>query len=180
MVLKGSKEVRVVALQVVQVTLGIAVDFDAFFSDNLIDPAAIDDEFADSVPPDYDADYDPNGGNIVKEDPFIRNMASVLMIDPARMKVTNICPGNRRRRLDANGRVLEDSQELEVEWELSEEDLCTETIDCHNGMCTTSTGNCACDDGWAFFGAREIFYPRIFCPKFNLSSTSDPAGRLIL
>ena len=64
MVLKGSKEVRVVALQVVQVTLGIAVDFDAFFSDNLIDPAAIDDEFADSVPPDYDADYDPNGGNL--------------------------------------------------------------------------------------------------------------------
>jgi hypothetical protein len=64
-------------------------------------------------------------------------MASVLMIDPARIKVTNIVPGNRRRRLDAFGRLLEDD-ELQVEWELQEIDLCSETIDCHNGLCATS------------------------------------------
>ena len=107
------------ALQVVQVSLAIAVDFDAFFADNLIDPAAIDNEFADLVPPDYAADYDPNGGNIVKQDPFVRNLASVLMIDPARIKVTNIVPGNRRR-LREGRRLLEDDG-LEVEWHAATE-----------------------------------------------------------
>ena len=141
-VLKGSEEVRMQALQVVQVSLAIAVDFDAFAADNLIDPAAIDDEFADLVPPDYAADYDPNGGNIVKQDPFVRNLASVLMIDPARIKVTNIVPGNRRR-LREGRRLLEDDG-LEVEWQLQEIDLCDGSEECNYGMCAPATGLCVC------------------------------------
>ena len=36
-------------------------------------------------------------GNIVKQNRFVRNMASVLRINPERIRVTNIVPGNRRR-----------------------------------------------------------------------------------
>ena len=64
--------------------------FDTFFADNLIDPAAISDEYAHLVPPDYAATYDPSGGNIVKDNRFVRNMASVLLIDPSRIAVVNI------------------------------------------------------------------------------------------
>ena len=141
-VLKGSEEVKMQALQVVQVSLAIAVDFDAFFADNLIDPAAIDEEFSDLIPPNYAADYDPSGGNIVLQDPFVRNMASVLMIDPSRIKVTNIVPGNRRRRLEGR-RLLEDGG-LEIQWELQEVDLCNGDEECNYGMCAPSTGLCTC------------------------------------
>ena len=85
------------ALQVVQVSLAIAVDFDAFFADNLIDPAAIDNEFADLVPPDYAADYDPNGGNIVKQDPFVRNLASVLDDRPGSHQGDQYCAGQQKK-----------------------------------------------------------------------------------
>ena len=97
-VVRGSGVVKMRALQVVQVTLAIAETFDTFFADNLIDPNAISSEFADVVPPDYSASYDPRGGNIVKENRFVRNLASVLNIDPGRLAVVNIVPGSRRRR----------------------------------------------------------------------------------
>ena len=94
------------------------------------------------MPPDYAADYDPSGGNIVKQDPFVRNLASVLMIDPARIKVTNIVPGNRRR-LREGRRLLEDDG-LEVEWQLQEIDLCDGSEECNYGMCAPATGLCVC------------------------------------
>lgn len=124
-VLKGSTQVSMRALQVVQVTLAIAETFESFFADNLIDPSAIDEEFADMVPPSYLSNYDPNGGNIVRENRFVRNMASVLRIDPSRIKVTNIVPGNRRRRrLQQDRRSLdENDDELDIQWQISEENV---------------------------------------------------------
>ena len=63
---KGIGSVRMQALKVVQVTLAIAETFESFFADNLICVECISNEFADVIPPNYAATYDPNGGNIVK------------------------------------------------------------------------------------------------------------------
>jgi len=54
-------------------------------------------QFTHLIPPNYAADYDPR--KLAKEDPFISNMAAVLQINPERMKITNIVPGNGRRRM---------------------------------------------------------------------------------
>ena len=107
-VVKGPGTVRVRATQALQVTLTIAETFETFFGDNLVDPAAVADEYQNLVPPQYAASYDPSGGNIVRENRFVRNLASVLNINPARIAVVNIVPGNRRRRLaraDARARA---------------------------------------------------------------------------
>ena len=151
-----------------QVTLVIAETFDSFFADNLIDPNAISDEFASMVPPDYAASYDPSGGNIVKENRFVRNMASVLNIDPARIAVVNIVPGNRRRRramtaANAAGdpgswrRLLEEDDSLDdgdddadgcdLDWTVASTDPCEDVV-CVHGSCN-SGGSCDCEDDWA-------------------------------
>merc|ERR1712185_770244 len=89
-VVKGVGSVRMRALKVVQVTLAIAETFETFFADNLICVECISNEFADVVPPTYAATYDPTGGSIVKENRFVRNMASVLQINPSRIAVVNV------------------------------------------------------------------------------------------
>jgi len=90
-------------------------------------------------------------------------MASVLIIDPSRIKVTNIVPGNRRRRFEGR-RLLEDGG-LEIQWELQEVDLCNGDEECHYGMCAPSTGLCTCTGnyGGAFCnitGGRRLQVPR--------------------
>ena len=165
-VVKGAGVVKMRALQVVQVTLGIAETFDSFFADNLIDPNAISDEFAAMVPPDYAASYDPSGGGIVKENRFVRNMASVLGIDPARIAVVNIVPGSRRRRramavaaaageghewrryLAADNATDDDDGDdgVDLDWTVASTDPCDGVV-CVHGLCN-SGGTCDCDADW--------------------------------
>jgi len=97
-VLKNHHIVSFEALEVVQVSLGLAVTFDDFFADNEIDPAILDSSLAETLPVGFAGTYDPGKGNIVKQDPFVANMAAVLNINPDRIKVTSIVPGNGRRR----------------------------------------------------------------------------------
>jgi hypothetical protein len=125
------------------VNLVIAETFDSFFVDNSIDPATLPDELVAKLPPDYVANYDPEKGNIVKQNKFVRNMASVLPINPERICVTNIVPGNRRR-LDTHGRRLQDDG-LDIKFQVNEVDPC-EKVTCANGQCVK--GNCNCRDGW--------------------------------
>ncbi|KAJ8599313.1 hypothetical protein CTAYLR_005329 [Chrysophaeum taylorii] len=42
----------------------------------------------------------------------------------------------------------DDGDDIEVEWEIQEEDNCDESLDCHYGTCATATGVCDCDSGW--------------------------------
>ena len=91
--------VKLRLVDVVMVNLIVAETFESFFDDNDIDPAAIAPSFSSSFPPDYAANYDPDRGGIIKQNRFVRNMASVLRINPERIRVTNIVPGNRRRRM---------------------------------------------------------------------------------
>ena len=70
----------------------------------------------------------------VKTNPFVNNLANALNINPSRIRVVNIVPGNNRRRrlnhddpqLSGTKRrsLLEDDDDdsgLTVKWELSEE-----------------------------------------------------------
>ena len=92
-------KVKLKLLKVVQVNLVVVETFEEFFMSNVIDPEAVEGEFENLLPPDYTATYDPSKGAIVKQNRFVRNIASVLRINPERIKVTNIVPGNGRRRL---------------------------------------------------------------------------------
>jgi len=146
LVVKGgrlSDRVKLKLLQAVQVNLVIAETFDSFFLDNSIDPATLPDELVAQLPPNYVASYDPDNGNIVKSNRFVRNMASVLKINPERIRVTNIVPGNRRR-LGEDGRVLVEDG-LDIGFDVNEVDPC-ETVECANGECVA--GMCECASGW--------------------------------
>jgi len=119
------------------------------------------------VPPTYAANYDPDYGNIVKSNTFVKNLASVLNINPARIRVVNIVPGNRRRRLrelaadnpevwqhvresvDTSRRNLLDSDdELALDFELNALDLCEDVVCGKHGDCNAQ-GICVCDPGYA-------------------------------
>jgi hypothetical protein len=172
-VLRGtSKPVRIKHLDVVAVGLGVSVSFSDFFTDNFLDPNAIDSSYSSMVPPTYAANYDPDGGNIVKSNTFVSNLASVLNINPARLRVVNIVPGNRRRRLrelaaenpnkwqyvhespdPARRRLLDgddddDDDGLALDFELSALDLCEDVVCGSHGDCNAQ-GTCVCDSGWA-------------------------------
>ena len=97
--------------------MGVNIDFATFFADNNVDPVTIDAEFTPLLPPNYVEEYNPRA--LIREDPFIRNMAAVLQINPERIKITNIVPGNARRRrmrllMDEMGYSREDAKDLEA------------------------------------------------------------------
>ena len=145
------KPVRIKQLKVVSVDFGIATTFADFFEDNFIDPNAIDAAYADQVPPSYAASYDPDNGNIVKSNTFVRNLANVLKVNPSRIRVCNVVPGNRRRALREKygwRHILssDDDDGLGVTFEISEEDPCADVV-CAHGDCNTD-GACDCDSGW--------------------------------
>jgi len=165
-VLRGTaKPVRIKHLDVVAVGLGVSTSFSDFFTDNFLDPNAIDSSYSSMVPPTYSANYDPDGGNIVKSNPFVKNLASVLNINPARIRVVNVVPGNRRRRLrelaagnpskwqyvhesmDPSQRNLLDDG-LALDFELSALDLCEDVVCGSRGDCNAQ-GICVCDSGYA-------------------------------
>jgi len=165
---KGDKLTSIKILDVVAVDMGVNVDFSTFFADNNVDPVVISEEFQSLVPPDYAANYNPS--KVVKEDPFVSNMAAVLQINPERIKVTNIVPGNARRRrmllLKSVGlphddeaidyyandrRFLTSDDGLDLSFVISENDPCA-TVECgENGQC--NDGKCVCNDGWYTTGA---------------------------
>jgi len=171
--LSSGKPVRIKQLPVVSVSFGLVATFAEFFEDNMIDPNALDAAYNDQIPPSYAASYDPSNGAIVKQNTFVRNLANVLNIDPSRIKVTNIVPGNRRRRrllegtdADAEGvfrphvdfrRVLmgtnatddggDDDEGLGVDFEISATDSCANVV-CAHGDCDMD-GLCDCEEGWA-------------------------------
>jgi cysteine-rich repeat protein len=158
-VVKGTMTpVRIRQLEVVSVAFGIVSTFEDFFEDNFIDPNAIDAAFSDMVPPTYAANYDPDNGNIVKSNTFVRNLASVLNINPSRIRVVNIVPGNRRRLRELaekdpkkwrhvyERRLEEDDDGLGVDFEISSVDPCEDVV-CVNGDCNT-IGECDCDTGF--------------------------------
>jgi cysteine-rich repeat protein len=145
-VVKGTvSPVRIRQLEVVSVGLGIVSTFESFFEDNFIDPNAIDSAFADLVPPTYAANYDPDNGNILKSNSFVSNIASVLNINPSRIRVVNIVPGNRRRLLNGD-RLLEEDNELGINFEISSIDPC-EDVTCVHGQCV-GAGECECKSGF--------------------------------
>ena len=167
-VVKGDKLTSLKILDIVAVDMGVNVDFATFFADNNLDPVIISEEFQSLVPPDYAANYNPN--KVVKEDPFVSNMAAVLQINPERIKVTNIVPGNSRRRrrwlLKTAGlphddeavdfyandrRFLTSDEGLDLSFVISENDPCA-TVQCgENGQCVE--GKCQCNDGWYTVGS---------------------------
>ena len=152
-------------IDVVAVAFGVDVGFDDFFADNALDPNAIDGEFSSLVPPSYNANYDPDNGAIIKSNPFVRNLASVLGINPERIRVVNIVPGNRRRLLELQrahpdsweekwesalrlgGRRLEDGGGLGVDFEMAAVDPCSGVFCENDGTCFD--GVCACASGFA-------------------------------
>jgi hypothetical protein len=161
-------------LNIVEVEMGVNIDFATFFAENDVDPVTISPEFKHLIPPTYEQEYNPK--DLIREDPFIRNMAAVLQINPERIKITNIVPGNGRRRrmrmLKAMGysereaealqadfyefsgdrRFLESGDDgLDLGFEIAETDPC-ETVVCGmNGQC--NNGKCDCNDGWYSVGA---------------------------
>ena len=156
-----TKPVRIRQLDVVSVDFGLTATFANFFEDNYIDPNAIDSAFEDQVPPTYAATYDPDNGNIVRSNTFVRNLASILNINPSRIRVVNIVPGNRRRRLlnreraeDPGSRwkrVLtstdDDDDGINVEFEISAVDPCEDVV-CQNGGDCNADGECDCASGF--------------------------------
>ncbi len=164
-VVKGTMTpVRIRQLDVVSVAFGVVASFDEFFEDNMIDPNAIDNAFSDMVPPTYAANYDPDNGNIIKSNTFVRNVASVLNINPERIRVVNIVPGNRRRLVELAAKdpakwkhVLRASDQrrrlsggdddgLGVDFEISSVDPCA-TVVCVHGDCNME-GLCDCQAGY--------------------------------
>jgi len=157
-IVKGTKRITVRLLKVIVGNFGIKTSFSSFFADNSIDPNAVADEFKHLIPPDYAATYDPDNGNIVKSNPFVSNLAGVLKINPSRIRVVNVVPGNARRRLlGADGeRVIydrylaEEAEDLGVKFVISAEDKCA-SVNCSvNGACDPANGKCTCNVG--FFG----------------------------
>ena len=142
----------------VQVTLVVAVTFEEFFKSNALDPNSVADEFKTLLPPDYAENYDPDFGNVVKQNPFVRNMASVLRINPQRIRVTNIVPGNRRLRrqlmeigyegIRLRRRVRELSgmtvDGLDVKFDINKDDPCQSYSCGDHGACDDSSGKAAC------------------------------------
>ena len=64
----------------------------------------------------------------------------------SRIKVTNIVPGNSRRRL-SRGMSTADDSGLDIDFQIAEEDLC-EKVNCgKHGECRKS-GTCECYDSW--------------------------------
>ena len=157
-VLRRDRLTSIKQLDVVAVGMGLNVDFVTFFGENNVDPVVLPEEFKKQIPPDYEKTYDPT--NLVREDPFIRNMAAVLQINPDRLKVTRIVPGNRRRRRrmmasmgleeeEIERRMLQEGADegLDLEFQISEVDVCA-TVDCgDNGECDSRSGRCMCLDG---------------------------------
>jgi cysteine-rich repeat protein len=144
-VVKGTKardRVKLKLIDVVEVNLIVAETFDSFFNDNDIDPNTISPSFAASVPPDYAANYDPDKGNIVKQNRFVRNMASVLRINPGRIRVTNIVPGNRRRLRD--GTI---ASGLDIQFDISAVDPCI-SVNCGTHGTCNDQGRCDCQSNW--------------------------------
>ena len=84
------------------------------------------------LPPNYVANYDPDRGAIVKQNKFVRNMASVLRINPGRIRVTNIVPGNRRRLSSGAS-----AAGLDIKFDIAEVDPC-EGIVCAHGACAAT------------------------------------------
>ena len=156
--MKGVTDVvRIKQVPVVAVSFGVVVSFKNFFKDNSIDPAAINKAFQSQVPPSYAANYDPDNGKIVQSNPFVKNLASVLNINPQRIRVVNIVPGSHRRLLQLAEsdpsryeyhRFLEssDSSTLGVDFEIHATDECS-TMICKHGHCNFQ-GACTCDRGW--------------------------------
>ena len=163
-------------LNIVEVQMGVNVDFATFFAENNVDPVTISAEFKPLLPPDYEANYNPRA--LIREDPFIRNMAAVLQINPERIKITNIVPGNSRRRrvrmLLEMGWGREDAEELEggygeitgdrrflsgategldLGFEIAETDPCADVVCGVNGVC--DKGICKCNDGYYTIGAYK-------------------------
>jgi cysteine-rich repeat protein len=165
-VVKGTvSPVRIRQLDVVSVAFGIVSTFEDFFEDNFIDPNAIDAAFSDMVPPTYTANYDPDNGEIVKSNTFVKNLASVLNINPSRIRVVNIVPGNRRRLLNGE-RLLEEDNELGIDFQISSIDSC-EDVTCVHGQCN-SDGNCDCNTG--YIGSTcNITYVNCSLPNTNCS-----------
>ena len=82
-VVRGEQDrVKLKLLKVVEVQLGISETFDTFFATNNVDPATLPPPLLAQLPPNYAANYDPDRGAIVKQNKFVRNMASVLRINP--------------------------------------------------------------------------------------------------
>eukprot|EP00937_MAST-01D_sp_MAST-1D-sp2_P008280 g8280.t1 len=97
----GSEVLNIITREVVQVSLTVALTVEEFFGDS-------GDEHQAS---------------------FVANMASVLMINPERIRITNIVPGNGRRR-------LADAATSNVNFEVAEEDPCAGVF------CGNNTGAC--------------------------------------
>ena len=160
-------------LEIVEVAMGVNVDFATFFNENNVDPVTISPEFKSLIPPDYEENYNPE--KLVRQDPFIRNMAAVLQINPDRIRVVNIVPGNSRRRrmrllmamgysvdeaaekeedyylLTGDRRFLVGDEGLDLNFEIAETDPCAD-LDCGiQGIC--KAGKCECNDGFYSVGA---------------------------
>ena len=203
-VLSGtSGPVRIRQLEVISVGFGIAVTFSEFFENNMVDPNSVDPSFKDQIPPNYAANYDPDNGEIVKSNSFVSNLANVLNINPGRIRVVNIVPGNRRRRQleavatrAANGesaeslpyqyhRVLAEGGDdgLGVDFEISSVDPCA-GVDCGpNGDCDKN-GDCGCDVGWiglnCTVAAKDcngtFIASHVNCTDHAVAAASAPAG----
>jgi len=183
-VVKGTvSPVRIRQLDVVSVAFGVVSTFDSFFEDNFIDPNAIDAAFADMVPPTYAANYDPDNGNIVKSNTFVRNLASVLNINPARIRVVNIVPGNRRRLKELAEkdpkkwkklyeRKLDeaDDEGLGVDFEIAAVNPCEDVV-CEHGVCN-GDGVCECSEGYQG-STCNVSYTYVNCSLPN-TNCSDP------
>jgi cysteine-rich repeat protein len=135
--LTGKNSVTVHTRKVIQVAMTVAVTLEQFYGE---------------------------GGEIHRVQ-FVRNVASVLMINPDRIRIVSIVPGNGRRRLlsfekahhartdlrsirggtgAARSRRLAAS--TKVDFEVAEEDPCA-GVECKNdGSC--SQGLCACEAGF--------------------------------
>ena len=168
-------KVKLKLLEAVQVNLAVDEPFSSFFKDNSVEPDAVAGGFQATLPPDYTDTYDPAEGNIIKSNPFVRNIASVLRINPARLRVTRIVPGNRRRRLhelkphqreavlahhrrlQARGRRLQSDPcdgilcaDIDIDFIITEEDVCQDVVCAHGEECANvgMQGVCDCQGQW--------------------------------
>jgi hypothetical protein len=164
----GMDKITITMLEVAPVDMDMDEEFEDFFGDNDLDPAlfgitpemgpsddaldaldGISSLFNAMIPPNYAADYDPSKGAIVKQNKFVANIASALMINPGDIKVTNIVPGNRRRLLNEDeapiGSRRLQTGGIQVQFELVESDPC-QTMNCNHGTC--DKGACECEANW--------------------------------
>jgi cysteine-rich repeat protein len=139
--LTGKNSVRVQTRKVIQVAMTVAVTLEQFYGE---------------------------GGEVHRRS-FVRNVASVLMINPDRIRIVSIVPGNGRRRLLSfektahartnlrsirGGSGAAQSRRLaastKVDFEVAEEDPCKDIVCKNEGTC--SQGVCDCEPG--FMGAK--------------------------